>query len=86
MSGENTEHAFFNGAMTAQIDDAGVTALAIHANAADYAATFGYVILILVLSQIILWKRSYTWKNKLFIITLILNTLLIAGLGYVGYL
>lgn len=85
-SGENTEHAFYRGTISAQLDDAGATALKVHAETADAVAVFWYVILLLVITQLILWKRDYSWKNKLFIITLVLNTLLIIGLSYVGYL
>ncbi len=85
-SGESTEHAFFNGTMTAKLDDAGTNALEIHSEAADVAATFGYIILALIALQLYLWKREYTWKNRLFIVTIIGNALLICWLGYVGYL
>ncbi len=77
-SGESTEHAFFNGSMTAQLDEAGKTALEIHSEAADYAATFGYILLALIALQLYLWKRDYSWKNRLFIITIIANIFLIS--------
>ena len=85
-SWENTEHAFFNGSMPVQLDDPGMTALMIHSEAADYAATFGYILLAFIALQLYFWKREYSWKNRLFIITIIANALLMTWLGYVGYL
>ena len=39
-SGENTEHAFYRGTISAQLDDAGATALEVHAETADAVAVF----------------------------------------------
>jgi hypothetical protein len=39
-SGESTEHAFFDGSMTAQLDNAGKEMLEIHSEAAEYAEMF----------------------------------------------
>lgn len=85
-SGEDAEHGFRRGTLSAQLDAGGLTALEIHSEAADVAATFWYIILALIALQLYLWKREYSWKNRLFIITLLGNTLLIFWLGYVGYL
>ena len=85
-SGEDAEHGFRRGTLSAQLDTAGATALEIHSEAADVAATFGYIILALIALQLYLWKREYTWKNRLFIVTIIGNVILICWLGYVGYL
>ena len=76
-SGEGAQHSFREGTMTAQLDNAGAAALRMHSGAADYAASFGYAILALIALQLYLWKREYFWKNRLFLITIIGNTLLI---------
>ena len=85
-SGESAQHAFRDGTITAQLDIAGQAALRIHSQAADFAEAFGYFILVLIVLQLYFWKKEYSWKNKLFLITIATNTVLIAWLGYVGYL
>ena len=85
-SGESTEHAFYNGTISAQLDDAGSQALEIHSEAAEMAEVFWFIIFCFVALQLFLWKRNSVWKERLFIATLILNTLLMVDLSYVGYL
>lgn len=85
-SGEGAEHAFFDGSINTQLDNAGKEILKIHSEAAEIAEGFWFFIGVLIALQLIFWKREYTWKNRLFIITIIGNTLLICWLGYIGYL
>ncbi len=85
-SGESAEVGFSNGSISASLDEVGMQILSIHAEAAEIAAAFGYALLAIIALQLFFWKRDYTWKNRLFVLTLIANSLLILGLSYVGYL
>lgn len=85
-SGEGAEQGFFDGTLSAALDDAGMQALRVHAEAAETAAAFGYAILVLIGLQFYFWKKEYVWKKRLYIATLTANALLIIGLSYVWYL
>jgi len=85
-SGEGTMEAFFGGTMSAKLDDAGMQILVLHSQAAEYAESFWFVIFFLIALQLYFWKRDYAWKNRLFLITIVANIILICWLGYVGYL
>lgn len=85
-SGESTEQAFFDGTISAPLDDAGMQILELHSEVAEYAEAFWFVIFALIALQLFLWKKNYAWKNRLFWITLVANFFLIGWLGYVGYL
>ncbi len=85
-SGEGAEHAFFDGSMNIELDDTGKEILEIHSEAAELAEGFWFFIWVLIVLQLIFWKREYSWKHRLFWITVIANALLILWLGYVGYL
>lgn len=85
-SGESTEHAFFDGSMTTQLDNTGKEMLEIHSEAAEYVEIFWFFIGALIVLQLIFWKKEYSWKNRFLWITIVANIILIMSLGYVGYL
>lgn len=58
----------------------------LHYQAAEIVAKFGYAIFFIVLFQLIFWKKSYRYKQKILLLTLILNAILFIGFSYVGYL
>lgn len=74
------------GKIAPDLDDAGAHYALLHYQAAEMISKIGYIALLWVVGQLVFWSKKFTYKKSLFIITIVINFILIVGFGYVGYL
>lgn len=85
-SGEETLEKFMSGNIAPDLDSAGSHYALLHYEAAEMVSKIGYVALIVIAGQVFFWNKKFKYKKELFLVTVLLNLILIIGFSYVGYL